>query len=94
MHSLRVQNFGSQENSRVQREQPHSQKKLLSRLASLSYHNRVYTKPRTNKEKTKKQRKHKTENDFVQKMLEFTREILNSDDALKNSQYIYIYKPN
>ena len=37
----------------------------------------------------KQTRKHKTENTFVQKMLEFTREILNLDDVLKNSQNIY-----
>ena len=40
----------------------------------------------------KETRKRKTENTFVQKILEFTREILNSDDVLKNSQDIYKLK--
>ena len=75
MHPLRVQNFGSGENSRVQRGQAHSQKNL-SRPIKIAYI-----------QNQKQTRKRKTENTFVQKKLELTREILNSDDVLKK---IYI----
>ena len=84
---MRVQNFGSQENSRVQREQTHSQQKNVITLSKV-YH---ILKPIKIAyiQNQKQTRKHKTENTLVQKMLEFTREILNSDDVLKNSQNIY-----
>ena len=85
MHPLQVQNFGSQENSRVQREQPHSQKKNCYHVKQVCHILIEYI------QKQIETRKHKTENAFVRKILEFTREILNSDDVLKNSQYIYIY---
>ena len=82
MHPLPVQNFGGQENSCVQRKQPHSQKRFVITLSKV-YHILKLIKI-SYIQNQKKTRKHKTKNTFVQKMLELTREILNWDEVFKN----------